>query len=354
MSDLRDALEMLELGDWLEQFTDLRNAGGDEVRIQDCPECLNDEWKLYINTAKQRWICYVCEWGRDLGDPVRLMAAVSGRSAFSIRLELMATVIPSVPSTGYNAALEAAFGNVYKAIEDEPELENIDLPGYDQFTGITTRSVLDYALSRGLTEQDVKDNQLRAATKLQLNKYEGKPVEIEGPFLVFPVFCAGKSVSWQGRKIEKTDIPYISASNVKDWLWPLSPQFFQCYTNSWLVLVEGVFDALGFLRLGIPALCTFGKSMSDKQLELLRDLYIDKIIFAWDTDAYKAMAKAVDRVSYVFPQTSVIDFSVGVTGKVDAGDSLARPEVGPWLLERLDNAMDVHSAEFFQWRMLKA
>ena len=93
--------------------------------------------------------------------------------------------------------------------------------------------------------------------------------------------------------------------------------------------------------------------MSDSQLSLLRELYVEEIVFAWDTDAYKEMAHAVDRVSHIFPRTSVVDFSVGVTGKVDAGDSLSRPEFGPWLQERLDNAMEVHSTEFFQWRMTK-
>jgi len=354
VAQLREALELLDLYEWLGQYTDLKEAGGDEYRIQDCPECANSKWKLYVNVEKGRWICYVCEWGRGLGDTVRLMAAISGRTPFSVRMELMALVVPSVAPSGYDQALQAAFGETIAEVSKEEDIPDVELPGYDTFTGITTREVLDYALMRGLTEQDVKDYQLRAATKLRLTKYTGKPVEIDGPFLVFPVYCYGRAVSWQGRKTIKSDIPYVSHSRVKNWLWPLGPQFFQRYVGSKLLLVEGVFDALGFLRLGIPALCTFGKSMSDAQLELLRELYVEEIVFAWDTDAYKEMSNAVGRVAHVFPRTSVIDFSVGVTGKVDAGDTLAKPELGPWLLERMNAAMDVHSTEFFQWQMTRA
>ena len=120
-----------------------------------------------------------------------------------------------------------------------------------------------------------------------------------------------------------------------------------------VILVEGVFDALGMLYMGLPALCTFGKSISDQQIGLLHDLQPDEVVFAWDFDAYLEMAKAVDRVSYTFPKTRVasLDRSDGL--KKDPGDALLDVDVGPWLRDCLARAMDVRNTEFFQWRMSK-
>jgi hypothetical protein len=353
MSSIREALELIDLGAWLEQYVDLKSAGGDEYRIEECPECGNDKWKLYVNTEKQRWICYVCDWGRGIGDPVRLMSAVSGRRAFDVRVELMGTVTPAAPAIeqGYLGALEAVFDGQATSIDEEQEPEEIVLPGFPDFNPLSMRGVLAYARARGLTDNEILENQLRPALRLKMNRRDGSQADIRGPFLLFPVFYGGRPVSWQGRKIEKSDIPYVSAPNIKEWLWPLSPAFFQLYTDYRLVLVEGVFDALGFHRLGVPALCTFGKSISDEQLEIIADLYPEEIIFAWDIDAYREMERAVRRIADEYQNTRVVDFSVGAAGKIDAGDSLKQPELGEWLMERLNSAMHVGTPEFFQWQI---
>jgi hypothetical protein len=134
----------------------------------------------------------------------------------------------------------------------------------------------------------------------------------------------------------------------------LNKYFFDCYKQQTVLLVEGVFDAWGFIKHGLPALCTFGKSISAEQINLLRSITPREVIFVWDIDAYKEMAQAVSRLQHVFPSLSVVDVEdERITTKVDPGDALVHPWVMPWFMEKLAARMDVNSPEFFQWRMKK-
>lgn len=345
---INDALELIDLGDWLSDYAETKSGGGYELRLAECPDCGNDEYKLYVNTEKQRWVCYVCDWGRGKGDVTQLMAKVSGRSLGSIRIELAKLVPPAIKGD-LTAALNLAFDGEDEDAEEDNEA--IELPGSADFSSITGRKVLVYANGRGVAPQLVRSLGLRAAASLFIKKKTLKPIKIKGPFLVFPVMMGGVAVSWQGRRTYKSKIPYISNSNVKDWLWPLGPELFQVYTQGRLVIVEGVFDALGFILQGIPAVCTFGKSLSVQQLALLQELNPKEIVFAWDLDAKKEIQRAVTRVSYHFPQTSVVSFDTPTGEKVDPGDGLVDPAIAQWIVSKLDAATDVRSPEYFKWLM---
>lgn len=147
---------------------------------------------------------------------------------------------------------------------------------------------------------------------------------------------------------------YLSSGGIKHWLWPLTRHFFDVYTGNYVLLVEGVFDAWGFIRNGMPALCTFGKSMSRTQLEVLKNLQPKEVVFLWDLDAFGEMVKAVTRVGHLFPSVSVVDVADdAVPGKVDGGDALTKDWVMPFLTRKISTRMNVHSPEFFQWRMKK-
>ena len=355
MSDrLEKAKEQLDLHDWLSSYADMKAGGGSEFRIKDCPKCGDDKYKLYVNTEKQLWICYVCEWGRGIRDVVNLMSYVSGRSTTSVRLELL-SFVPPAPSGDIYGLLDDAFDGKSDYEEDETEFETIELPGVPGFNGITSRKVRNYAVSRGLTTTEIARFALRPASTLPTTKSKK---EIRGPFLVVPVVVGGRPVSWQGRKIDNSLPKYISSSNVKDWLFPLDEEFLTMYSNAGRVLyiVEGTFDAMGMARLGFPAVCTFGTSVSNKQIALLRDLAPTRICFAWDTGASAHVARTVSAVSRYFPETyiSITDHPAGK--KIDAGDALKSQEAVAWIRKISDNEnlVNVGSPEFFTWRMENA
>jgi len=348
-SRLDRAIEDLDLQDWLSDYSDVKMSGN-ELRIKECPICGNEKYKLYVNVSKPAWNCKVCDWGRGLGDVVVLMSGISGRSPTDIRLELM-SFVPPAPSGDITSMLLTAFDGT----EDEEiqgiDFEEIEVPGEPKFDGLTTRKVLEYAYERGLTEDDVKRLCLRASGGLQTSK--GR--EIRGPFLVFPITLGDKFVSWQGRRLINQEPKYVSYANIKNWLYPLNQEFFKHYKGT-VYLVEGVFDALGMLRLGIPALCTFGTSISAKQMNLLIELRPKTVCFAWDLGAGKEVIKTVNRVSFQFPETYVAMADAALQDrKLDAGEALRNKDAEEWVKFNTDlsNAINVKSPEFFKWQMMK-
>lgn len=345
---LQDALDLLDLESWLSQYTIIKDGGGDERRLEFCPKCGDRRYKLYVNIKRHAWICYVCDWGRGCGDVVDLLTAVSNRSESSVRVELSSMVVPA-PAGDVVRKLQELFGDIDPLLTPDDEIPEVDLPGTPGFTSLSSQRVLAYAKKRGLTDEEIVRLRLRSSMRVP-----AKTKEVLGPWLIFPVYVSGKTVAWQGRMLRDSSIKYLSSHGIKNWLWPLDPRFFKVYTQEAVCLVEGVFDALGLLRYNVPALCTFGKSISKAQTDILRNLQPKEVIFIWDIDAYGEMAKAVNQISYAFPRTSVVDVDDPViTGKVDPGDALIQPWVVTWLAKKISNRMDVRSPEFFQWRMKK-
>jgi len=344
---LDDAIEALDLEAWLEGYATLKGSG-DERQIETCPECGDTRYKLYVNVEKKRWLCQHCDWGRGKGDVVELMAAVSDRHETSIRIELLSTAIPAIQG---DPGLTQALNEIFSAPTLDVEMQtvtDVELPGVQSFAGITSQQVLAYATFRGLTDIDVQRMQLRSAYKLP-----GRRRPVRGPWLVFPVRVANRNVAWQGRKVVSGDPKYLSSANIHDWLWPLDDLFFKVYKpGAPIALVEGVFDAWGMLRYNIAALCTFGKTISDTQIALLKEIRPGELMFMWDADASKDYLRAVQRVSYNFPVVTVVNLvDPAVHKKIDAGDALQRPaEVVPWLASKMKARINVKSQEFFQWQ----
>lgn len=367
---LSDALEEIDLQGWLEQYVDTKSGGGYERRLQTCPKCLNDEYKLYVNCSDKVWVCYVCDWGRYLKDATVLMSAVSGRTLFDVRKEVLQAVKPA-PSGDLTEKLMGVFFKPQE-LKPEKELLEIALPGADSFNGLTSQKVYNYAIGRGLTHDEVVQYRLRASLKLRGYK---------GPFCVTPVYYEGRAVNWQGRRVEGDFEPkYVSYDDISNWLWPIDDLFIaHIRATGRAVLVEGTYDAAGMWRVGMPGLATFGKKISDAQIELLRRFGVREVWVAWDADAARTSDKklhtalgakkkvgmrgeietAALRLRRHFT-SKVVDLSDppefhlpdgSLIKKPDPGEILRVPEIADWVNTRLNSAMDVNSAEFFQWQL---
>lgn len=367
---LVDALEDIDLQGWLEQYVDTKHGGGYERRLETCPKCGNNEYKVYVNVSDKVWLCYVCDWGRYLKDVTVLMSAVSGRTLFDVRKEVLQSVKPA-PSGDLTEKLMDVF---FKPPELKPQQSavTIALPGADTFNGITSQKVYRYALSRGLTDEEIVQYRLRASLKLRGYK---------GPFCVTPVYFEGQAVNWQGRRVEGDFEPkYVSYDDISNWLWPIDDLFVaQLRATGRAILVEGTYDSAGMWRVGMPGQATFGKKISDAQIELLRRFGVREVWIAWDADASRTSDKklhialgakkkvgmrgeietAALRLRRHF-STKVVDLSNPppfkfpdgrLVHKPDPGEILRVPDIALWVSERLSKAMDVNSVEFFQWQL---
>ena len=76
-------------------------------------------------------------------------------------------------------------------------------------------------------------------------------------------------------------------------------------------MCEGIVDVMAFYEIGIPAVCTFGANITDKQYSLLIKTGAD-LVFAYDGD--KAGIKVTNKAIEMFKNKaniSVIEFSEG-------------------------------------------
>lgn len=355
---LAEAIDYFDLGAWLQEHSDTLPGGGDEVRVQVCPACGNSSHKLYVNVSKKRWLCYVCDWGRGHGDIALLMSHVSGQTMFQVRKEILDCLKPLAPRGDLEQKLVDMFGKQPQAAKAEA-VTGIEVPGVEAFNGSVGRTALAYARRRGLYDDEIIKYRLRAAYKLR---------HFTGPFLVFPNYLRGATcVSWQGRRTGKEEPKYVSSDDVAQWLWPMDAWAeAEISRRGEVVLVEGVFDAAGMWRLGIPALATYGKKISDHQCELLWERGVQHITLAWDADSARTTSQRLARgAKYLRGEieasamrlkrkfsVSVADLSQGAgEGKVDPGDALHDHQVEDWVRDRLKNAMSVDSEQFFLWRL---
>lgn len=343
MGRLEEALEFLDIEEWLEEYAETKYGGTDEIRIQDCPKCFNDKWKVYINVEKRIWFCQRCQWGHHNGDICSLLAAVSGKNIHVVRMEIARAIVPATTDSDFTNKLAARLNGV--EILEEFSIEPIDLPGELGLDGRSGEKATEYLVCRGLTEEDIEHYQLRLSSKLRNNL---------GPWAVFPVNYYGIPVACQGRKfLNDSDPKYLSSDAIGEWLWPLDKSNLENIEKGIVVLVEGVFDALAYIKAGVPALCTFGKNLTRPQLKLLQSHGVKKVYLSYDADAHKDIRKAADRVRHLF-STFIVELTpLPENPKADPGDVLSGKVDSSWLLDSLANAIDTMTPEYWEWQLRK-
>ena len=110
--------------------------------------------------------------------------------------------------------------------------------------------------------------------------------------IIWPIWDGeGSLAGWVGRKTgEVGEDPnpktrkYLNSPgmNVLSLFWPL-PVSLE-FQEKWVVLVEGPYDSLRLLKLGIPALSLLGTKWSTQRTGLLASLGIEKVVLALDSD----------------------------------------------------------------------
>ena len=339
MAKIDDALDLLDLRDWFEDYTDLIPVGDHELRIRECPNCGKDKFKFFVNTEKRLFNCYHCAWGYGIYDICVAMAGVSGRHINDIKLELANSVVPVLPDEEYAAHIAKLFDQ--KFVEEPLEIEPTFIPGNVKFGGLSGKRVRDYGLSRGITEEMFSAFKLRFSVRLR---------NFRGYFLVFPIYFKGMAVGWQGRRITNSEPRYVSTDHIANWLWPIDQHLDSIERTKAVILVEGVFDAIALWKLGVPGLCTFGKKITRNQVKLLKKLGVRTLYLAWDPDAWEAIQKAAERLTDIF-NVRIVIFEQDGYDKLDPGDALVQLDLNEWIVEGVEQAIEVNSDEYHIWKV---
>ena len=114
--------------------------------------------------------------------------------------------------------------------------------------------------------------------------------------IIFPLYFEGRIVSYQGRDVTGlSDLRYKACSkdieiiHHKEILFNID----NCKKES-VILVEGIFDAI---RIGDDAVCSFGTSTTEKQIQLLQKFKNVYVLFDPEIEAQKKALKIAEKLN---------------------------------------------------------
>lgn len=238
-----------------------------------CPSCDRSD-KFSILKENGSCICYhgSCDFGRQWFED--WLVKVAGIS----RKEAKEKII-GPKKRNYNT-LDLRFDEPVKQVDT---LEAIDYPepGFLKLNDPLAKEGLSYILNRGISED--------------LAMHYGIHYSPWFRRVILPIFMFGKCYGWQGRAIDKVDDKERMRNNIgfrKDSVVMFHDNM---YNNKSCMIFEGPFDALKFHSFG-GIICTMGKIISNKQVELINKSPADTVYLGLDADAATESRQLTKRI----------------------------------------------------------
>lgn len=351
--DSFDMLSFLETN-----FSPVVHATGPEFRVncfapQGCGNSDNKQ-HLYINTETNKWYCFKCGYGSSEEYPKSNWLPTFIGDALNIPLPEVFRLyfqedLTTTPCQSFKEALLKAFDP--EEIVFEKKI--ISIPPYFRSLNSSSRLVpafKKYANERGIKPYHVLKYDIRfcfAGDNFWKNR------------IIFPIYDReGVCRSIQGRLISESNFYSKWAiwkdSDIKYLLWPLGKftqgQWKKIKFHQSVVITEGILDALGLIRVGYQAVCTFGKKISKEQIELLKELGVEEIVLAWDYDA-KVQSKRYLNQLVNFFKVTLFPYRKKYWETHDLGDTLVLPkhEAGAMIIDELSQKIEISSYEMLTW-----
>lgn len=354
---LRKAIARFDLEEYVRDTFDPVEVVEDEHRI-DCFSCGESKQHLYVNTEKKVWICFKCGYGDGKQQPgtnslIQFIADAEQISKKKVAERLLGQITKS-QAEQLGDLLEGVFSK--REVKEPEEPKEIVLPksfrpvvsgGSPVFQAIDG---FDYLKGRGLTTADMARHDIRYC---DIGKKWRKRV-------IFPVrndkavLCSAVGRS----KLETAKSRWYNwpGTDIQSLLWPLTSM--SPAMN--IILVEGVFDAIAVRRFApgywyANVLCTFGKKLSDKQIDVLHGQKPVSITLAWDFDARKNMIHAVDKLRGRFQNIKVFPHRSRIWSAHDFGDMLPEGDVEDDIVRAfqkdMENLIDIDGKEYTEWQL---
>jgi hypothetical protein len=241
----------------------------------ECPIC-NRSDKFSILKENGSCICYrgSCDFGRRWFEDWLSLTA-------NIPIEEAKRVVKGRPESSRTGEIKIYFGKAEKPKEEE--IPAIEWPPYS-FLPITDKESvegLEYLKKRGIP--------LTVAIEYDI-RYS--------PFVrrvVLPIVMDGKCYGWQARAIDKVEDKDRMRNNQgfrKDSVLMFHDNLSK-YSSG--MLFEGPFDAMKFNKLG-GIVCSMGKNISNKQVDLINKSKISVLYLGLDADAAKESSELVRKI----------------------------------------------------------
>lgn len=145
-----------------------------------------------------------------------------------------------------------------------------------------TYDAKEYCTSRGITDEMISKYGILYSVSDFL--YNDRIIYYKNR-IFFPIYSRDGSIcGFQGRAMGESKAKYLTAP----WM-NKSEVLYGCHeypdNPHHLILCEGVMDKLGWAKIGANSVASFGKSVSDRQIEILKEINPTTLYLAFDSDA---------------------------------------------------------------------
>lgn len=257
--------------------TVLDTSDEDRIRVI-CPMCDDNSGHLYILLSAGLPYCQKCKYnpkspirfiadieGVNVSDVIGRCGEIFGKSESSVD-ELVGELFEEEEEDQYFEYEVIEFGHSYLPLFEETNIYPLDK---------AVSVAREYLLGRGMSREIIEAYDI---TYCYDGQYAGR--------VIVPCKYKGEFVTFVARDIfGSSSRKYLNPQGNKqsDFLFNLDSA-----TGDSVILTEGVFDAINAAMVA-PAVASFGKSLSERQLSLLNSF--KTVIFYWDLDAYPQAEK---------------------------------------------------------------
>lgn len=268
-----------------------RVSRGSQIKVSGmCPFCQMDrrDLRMYVGVDSQLGQCFHCGTGFN---PIKFVMANEGvdkRTAYKIL------------SGDAEEQYEKADGPDTCGSSGSSVLYPETIPVEE------SHMAMDYLLSRGIDENIWSNFNVTFCQKnLEL---DGNVFYTKNRIIIPIINKSGTLASWQGRDVTgKSRIRYLSSPRFKG-----SEELFNVHSipanPKYLIISEGVFDVFGWWKHGFRnVIGTFGKKISDAQVDIIRAMNPACLFMAWDTDAIKQKYEFCERYGHYFSDIRIAE-----------------------------------------------
>lgn len=300
-----------------------------------CPFCGEDKYKFYLKVSLDSDNgLYQCKKCGETGNPITFMKNYFGAKDFREAKDLLESNGVELEETGFthdykdnSLSDHEKFMLFLSGVKDAPEVQQDKTPvalptnlRYIRHNANTPEAqpFIKYLLNRGITMQQMMSLSIGYVVNGGYYKSDGTHATLRNSVVFFTYDLQDNYVYWNTRSIDSNaGIKSINAPGKKneytrkDVVFNLN----NAQHAPYIVLHEGVFDALTFHNTGIA---TFGKQVTDTQVELILSVVkgTDKPLYLFlDKDALTETISSAERFYREHPHTYIVPH-----GEEDAND----------------------------------
>lgn len=304
------------------------SESGNEIATS-CPFCGEQRHKLYISPSG-KYICFKCgTHGGSLISLIMHAEHTTRKTAYRILKEHgISSGSPRIISQAEDFNLFAELSSI---VYDTQKSSPLSVPRFpeglkmleDNLNNPESYPYLWYLKHRGLSLEDIIDNNIGYIVKGSVERDNKPPLEINNSIVFITYNTDNQPVYWSTRSIERH--PYVKSLNgmakdnefsKRNVVWNMNRVTNTCD----MVINEGVFNAITCTQGNYIGVATFGKSITDDQIRLMRDLNPRHYLLFLDNDAKKQQLELYQRLTNIGVDSKKIRLVENPYGNKDAND----------------------------------